>query len=172
MPLPNDVLEAKSVMSARLLSAGAESGVVGRSRTLSVMAAAAAAGNNVHAVGVGHKMVDGQLTDEPCIRLYVVQKLAESVRNVTFKQIGNYVVAFVSSAVALMVLAKVLTTLFGTFVSENALLLVRWKDTLRRLAIALIISTVGWVAAFLHLYIFDKRFLSLSTLEKIKQKNG
>jgi len=28
------------------------------------------------------------------------------------------------------------------------------------------------VAAFIHLYIFDKRFLSLSTLEKIKQKNG
>jgi len=101
-----------------------------------------------------------------------LQKLAESIRNLTFKQIGNYVVAIVTSAVALMVLAKVLTTLFGTFVSENALLLVRWKDTLRRLAIALVISTVGWVAAFLHLYIFDKRFLSLSTLEKIKQKNG
>ena len=101
-----------------------------------------------------------------------VQKLAESFRNLTFKQIGNYVVAFVSSAVALMILAKVLTTLFGTFVSENALLLVRWKDTVRRLAIAVIISTVGWVAAFIHLYIFDKRFLSLSTIEKIKQKNG
>jgi hypothetical protein len=101
-----------------------------------------------------------------------LQKLAESIRNLTFRQIGNYVVAIVTSAVALMVLAKVLTTLFGTFVSENALLLVRWKDTLRRLAIALVISTVGWVAAFLHLYIFDKRFLSLSTLEKIKQKNG
>jgi hypothetical protein len=101
-----------------------------------------------------------------------LQKLAESIRSLTFKQIGNYVVAFVSSAVALMILAKVLTTLFGTFVSENALLLVRWKDTLRRLAIALVISTVGWVAAFVHLYIFDKRFLSLSTLEKIKQKHG
>ena len=71
-----------------------------------------------------------------------------------------------------MVLAKVLTTLFGTFVSENALRLIRWKDNLRRLAMAAIISTVGWVAAFIHLYIFDKRFLSLSTLEKIKQKNG
>lgn len=101
-----------------------------------------------------------------------LQKLAEWFRNVTFKQLGNYVVAFVSSAVALMVLTKVLTTLFGTFVTENALLLVRWKDTLRRVAIAVIISTVGWVAAFVHLYIFDKRFLSLSTLEKIKQKNG
>lgn len=101
-----------------------------------------------------------------------VQKIAESFRNLTFKQIGNFVVAFVSSTVALMVLAKVLTTLFGTFVSENALLLVRWKDTLRRIAIAAFLSTFGWVAAFIHLYIFDKRFLSLSTLKKIKQKNG
>jgi predicted acylesterase/phospholipase RssA len=101
-----------------------------------------------------------------------LQNLAESVRNLTFKQIGNYVVAFVTSAVALMVLAKVLTTLFGTFVSENALLLVRWKDTLRRVAIAAFLSTFGWVAAFIHLYIFDRRFLRLSTLQKIKQKNG
>ena len=100
-----------------------------------------------------------------------LQKVAESLRNITFKQIGNYVVAFVSSAVALMVLAKVLTTLFGTFVSENALLLIRWKDTLRRLAIAVFISTFGWVAAFIHLYVFDKRFLRLSTLERVKQKN-
>jgi hypothetical protein len=101
-----------------------------------------------------------------------LQKMAESFRNLTFKQIGNFVVAFVSSTVALMVLAKVLTTLFGTFVSENALLLVRWKDTLRRIAIAAFLSTFGWVAAFIHLYVFDKRFLSLSTLKKIKQKNG
>ncbi len=79
MPLPNDVFEAKRMISVRLLSAGAERGVVGRSHMLSVIAASAAAGNNVHAVGVGHKMVDGQLTDEPCVRLYVVQKLAESL---------------------------------------------------------------------------------------------
>ena len=76
------------------------------------------------------------------------------------------------TAVAFMLLAKVLTTLFGTFVSDNAIRLIRWKDNLRRIAIAAFISTVGWVAAFIHLYIFDKRFLSLSTLEKVKQKNG
>src|SRR5258706_13368115 len=79
MPIPNDVLEAKSAISARLLSVGAERRVIGRFRTLSVMAAAASAGNNVHAVGVGHKIVDGRLTDQPAVRLYVVQKLAESL---------------------------------------------------------------------------------------------
>jgi hypothetical protein len=101
-----------------------------------------------------------------------LQNLGDSVRNVTVKQVGTYIYKFIVSAIAMMVLAKVLATLFGTFVSENALLLVRWKDTLRRLAVALFISSFGFVAAFIHLYIFDKRFLSLSTLEKIKQKNG
>jgi hypothetical protein len=42
----------------------------------------------------------------------------------------------------------------------------------RRLALGIIISTVGFIAAVLHLYLFDKRFLSLSTLEKVKEKNG
>ncbi len=101
-----------------------------------------------------------------------LQKLADSTRNVTVKQIANYVIAFVSSAVAFMILAKVLTTLFGTFVSDNAIRLVRWKDNLRRVVVAAAISTFGWAAAFIHLYLFDKRFLSLSTLEKVKQKNG
>ena len=101
-----------------------------------------------------------------------LQNLAQTSRNVTVDQIGKWVASFVATAVAFMVLTKVLTTLFGTFVSENALLLIRWKDTLRRIAIAAFISTFGWAAAFIHLYIFDKRFLSLSTLEKVKQKNG
>ncbi|HEY0760971.1 MAG TPA: tetratricopeptide repeat-containing protein [Pyrinomonadaceae bacterium] len=101
-----------------------------------------------------------------------LQNLAQTSRNVTVEQIGRWVARFVATAVAFMVLTKVLTTLFGTFVSENALLLIRWKDTLRRIAIAAFISTFGWAAAFIHLYIFDKRFLSLSTLEKVKQKNG
>lgn len=79
VPLSDDVFEAKRVLSATLLSAGAERGVVGKSRTLSVMAASATADNNVHAVGVGHKIVEGGLTEEPCVRLYVVQKLAESL---------------------------------------------------------------------------------------------
>lgn len=101
-----------------------------------------------------------------------LQRLADYFRTLTLKQITNYLVAFVSSTVAFMILAKVLTTLFGTFVSENAIRLIRWKDNLRRIAIAAVLSTFGWAAAFIHLYIFDKRFLSLSTLEKVKQKNS
>lgn len=101
-----------------------------------------------------------------------LENLAASFKALTLQKVASYVISIISSAVAIMILAKVLTTLFGTFVSENAIRLIRWKDNLRRIAVAAIISTVGWVAAFLHLYIFDKRFLSLSTLAKIKQKNG
>lgn len=102
----------------------------------------------------------------------LLQRLATSFRELTFQRVANYGISIVSSAVAFMILAKVLTTLFGTFVSENAIRLVRWKDTLRQIAKAAIISTIGFVAAFIHIYLFDKRFLHLSTLEKVKQKNG
>jgi len=101
-----------------------------------------------------------------------LQQRAESLRNITFKKLADYVLTIVSTAAAFMILGKVLTTLFGTFVSENAIRLIRWKDNVRKFAIAIFISTFGWAAAFIHLYIFDKRFLSLSTLEKVKQKNG
>jgi len=43
------------------------------------MAAAEAASQNVHAVGVGQKIVEGEVTEVSCVRLYVVQKLAESL---------------------------------------------------------------------------------------------
>src|SRR6266851_10407544 len=74
-----DLLEAKQVLSVRLLSASAERRVVGRFPSLRVMDAVAAAQRNVHAVGIGRKIVEGTITDQPCVRLYVVQKLANSV---------------------------------------------------------------------------------------------
>jgi hypothetical protein len=49
---------------------------------------------------------------------------------------------------------------------------VRWKDTARRIALAGFISTVGFFAAVIHVYIFDRRFLRLSTLEYVKRKNS
>ena len=49
---------------------------------------------------------------------------------------------------------------------------VRWKDTARRIALAAFISTIGFFAAVIHLYIFDRRFLRLSTLDYVKRKNS
>jgi hypothetical protein len=96
---------------------------------------------------------------------------ATAIRGLTLQQVVTYIYSLVVMMVVLALLARVLTALFGTFVSEYAIKLVRWKDFVRRLALGIIISTVGFIAAVLHLYLFDKRFLSLSTLEKVKEKN-
>lgn len=79
MPISSDLLQAKQTLSSWLLTAGARGGVVFRGRALAVAAAVASAGRNVHAVGVGSKMVNGIPTSQQCVRLYVVQKLAPSL---------------------------------------------------------------------------------------------
>ncbi len=79
MAITDDMLQAKQVLSARLLQAGVRGGVIGMTRGLRVNTAVLAAGHNVHAVGVGHKIVEGKTTSEPCVRLYVVQKIAPSL---------------------------------------------------------------------------------------------
>jgi len=94
-----------------------------------------------------------------------------AVQGLTLQKVGRYIYSAVVMMLLIGLLARVLTALFGTFVSQHAVQLVRWKDTLRRIALGLVISTVGFVAAALHVYIFDKRFLSLGTLQKVKDKN-
>jgi len=79
MPISSDLLQAKQTLSSRLLTAGFRGDVVFRGRALAVAAAVASAGRNVHAVGVGSKIVEGKATPQQCIRLYVVQKLALSL---------------------------------------------------------------------------------------------
>ncbi|MGH8067914.1 MAG: hypothetical protein ACRERE_22350 [Candidatus Entotheonellia bacterium] len=79
MPNPQDLLQAKQTLSATLLRAGLRGGIVGMMATLSVDRAVATAGHNVHAVGIGRKVVEGVVTNDPCVRIYVVQKIAESL---------------------------------------------------------------------------------------------
>jgi hypothetical protein len=79
MTIPSDVLEAKSSLSRKLLPAGAKAKVVGKAAVMRVAVAAKVARTNVHAVGVGRKVVNGKATSTPCVRLYVVQKLAPSL---------------------------------------------------------------------------------------------
>jgi hypothetical protein len=74
-----DLLEVKQMLSARLLRAGLRGDVLRRGPDLSVRGAVASAGQNVHAVGIGAKIVEGKITDEKSIRIYVVQKIAPSL---------------------------------------------------------------------------------------------
>lgn len=78
MPSKDELIEAKQFLSARLLAAGVRSRVLSRSFTTRMRDAVADVGSNVHAVGVGRKLVNGKPTDTMAVRIYVVQKFAES----------------------------------------------------------------------------------------------
>lgn len=78
MPSMQDLLQAKQSVSPRLLRRGLRAGVLRRPWTLSVSSAVATAGGDVHAVGIGRKIVRGKPTKELCVRFYVTQKLATS----------------------------------------------------------------------------------------------
>ncbi len=75
----SEVLSAKRSLSKTLLAAGLRGGVVGRVAAATVANAIASVDRNVHAIGVGRKLVNGKPTGELCIRVYVVQKLAPSL---------------------------------------------------------------------------------------------
>lgn len=75
--VPADLLAAKRLASERWLRVPHEALPTGPA--LRVAEAVAFAPQNVHAVGVGRKIVDGVVTDVLAVRFYVVQKLAESL---------------------------------------------------------------------------------------------
>ncbi len=79
MKISADFLEAKKVLSSRLLRAGLRGAVIGMRAANQVSVAATQARANVHAVGIGVKLVAGKATPEPCVRFYVVQKIAPSL---------------------------------------------------------------------------------------------
>lgn len=77
-----DLLDAKRDLSDRLLFGRgmiAGGAALRRGRPRHIAAAAAAADRNVHAIGVGRKMVDGKPTGERCVRIYVVQKVPKKL---------------------------------------------------------------------------------------------
>jgi len=96
-----------------------------------------------------------------------LEQLARTLPTLTFRQIAFAIAALFSG----YLLARILTSLLGDFLAGNVLLLVRWKDTLRRIVMATLLSTIGFVASVIHLYIFDRRFLRLGTLQAVKQKS-
>jgi hypothetical protein len=78
MATKKDVIEAKEILSARLLAAGVRHKVIARRTTMRLREAVPNVSANVHAVGIGRKLVDGKPTSTLAVRLYVVQKLAMS----------------------------------------------------------------------------------------------
>jgi predicted acylesterase/phospholipase RssA/cellulose biosynthesis protein BcsQ len=96
------------------------------------------------------------------------ERLGAGLRALTFRSVAYTVFGLFSG----YLLMRILTSVVGDFMAENVVNFVRWKDTLRRIALATLLSTFGFIAAILHLYIFDKRFLRLGSMEVLKQKNS
>ncbi|HYJ88286.1 MAG TPA: patatin-like phospholipase family protein [Pyrinomonadaceae bacterium] len=92
--------------------------------------------------------------------------LADLFSSLTLRKVFLTVAGLFTGSLLLMILSLVL----GDVLAQNVVSAVRWKDTARRVALAAFISTFGFVAAVLHLYIFDKRFLSVSSMRVLKQK--
>src|SRR5215213_3225404 len=96
----------------------------------------------------------------------LLTNLADVLSILTLRKIVLTVAGLFSGFMLLLIL----TLLLGSSLAKNVVRSVRWKDTARRVALAAFMSTIGFVAAVVHLYIFDKRFLSLSSMRVLKQK--
>jgi hypothetical protein len=73
-----DLFRVKEELSARLLRIAARRGV-SLYPGLTLAAAAAVAPRNLHAVGIGRKIVNGRQTNVACLRFYVLQKMSSSL---------------------------------------------------------------------------------------------
>jgi predicted acylesterase/phospholipase RssA len=97
-----------------------------------------------------------------------LQQFAQALPSLTLRQI----VFTLASVYGFYIATRILGSLLHDELGRDLLFVVRWKDNLRRLVLAVLLSTFGFVAAVLHLYIFDKRFLALGRLETIKKKEA
>ena len=79
MPSLKKITAVKDALSERLLGTRLRGRHAAMTRALTIEAARKNAGRNVHGVGVARKIVGGKPTETLCVRLYVVQKLPESV---------------------------------------------------------------------------------------------
>lgn len=79
MAVSADLMQAKQILSARLLSDGLQGNAVASFFIHSMSEAVASAKNNVHAVGIGKKIVNGKATKTRAVRIYVAQKIDASL---------------------------------------------------------------------------------------------
>ena len=109
MAAARDIELAKQALSGRLLRAGMRRGPQALVMAMTVEAAVANTAFNAHGVGIGDKRVDGKLTDQQCIRVYVTQKLAPSLippQNLIPKEIDGIPTDVIKSPPAMIMPAK------------------------------------------------------------------
>jgi predicted acylesterase/phospholipase RssA len=97
-----------------------------------------------------------------------LSNFAKKLPSLTFSQMAARVLAFVN----IYLVAQIIVSFVGDQLAKNVIQFVRWKDLIRRIGLTALLCTVGFVAAFLHLYIFDRRFLRLGSLDAVKRKRA
>ena len=63
-----------------------------------------------------------------------------------------------------------LTMLATAFVGKTLMRIVRLRETLIRMAVGAGFGIFGWLAAWLHLHVFDKMFLKLGSLDNFRRR--
>ena len=81
--------------------------------------------------------------------------LAGRLPNPTFGSVGRWLLWTIGLFVAGLVLGR----LFGPRYADRIMKTVQWRDTLRNTAIGIVMATVGFLIARLHLHVFDRWFL-------------
>src|ERR1051325_2352156 len=100
----------------------------------------------------------------------VIGRLSTALTTLTIGELFYAAVYLVLGLFSGYLVLRILTALIGDKAATPVVAVVRWKDTLRRILLALALSTVGFIASFVHIFIFDKRFLRLGSLSAVKAK--
>ncbi len=93
--------------------------------------------------------------------------IVEWIKTVTFGMIG---LAILLTIVELIV-ELVLSAIFGKAPSKYIMLVIKWRDTRRKIGVGVVMCLLGWIIARLHLHVFDRMFLSHGKLENFPKEN-
>jgi predicted acylesterase/phospholipase RssA len=93
---------------------------------------------------------------------------AWTTARLTFRAVGLAIVSFVG----VMALTVVLNAAFGKARGRHVLCAIRWRDTLKDIAIGIVMSLAGWVLARLHLLVFDPLYLRSGKLDRLSKQGA
>ncbi|MDT7777520.1 MAG: hypothetical protein QOC99_32 [Acidobacteriota bacterium] len=78
--------------------------------------------------------------------------------------------AITVGAIGMMILSAALTALGTALIGKKLMRVVRLRETLIRAAIGVSVGILGWLAAWLHLHIFDPMFLNEGSIDNYRRK--
>ena len=79
------------------------------------------------------------------------------VPRITLWQIAVFIVSFV--------IVSLIPVLFGKWIKR----VIRWRDTVKLIALGAAMALLGWIFARLHLHVFDPMFLRGGSLDAFKK---